>query len=183
MNKYKKLISTLVLMPCLCFGQTTQVASDITKYLRCEQSSEISKEVLIFKLLMSSDILIREPRGDFNIFAGTIKSGTVSVYGLSPSRIAILSRQGSDEVLVGSLFSKDFPLKEMQILGAFQGGLKRKIDFNDWFSKGQKTLKAEKIMISSEPVSNDNFLVAGVLEGGEKFVTCAKKRIINEILR
>lgn len=140
---------------------------------KCVPTGDIAPSLAAYRLLLSSKVVVKERRGPLTFYmAGFDPSWGSRIWNMIPSRIVVVEREGVGKALVGTLYSKDFPLSDRDIVGSFQGGLKRKIELRSFSAPQLAPSGVAAAQISAEPVSRDQHLMAGKLSSGERLLLC-----------
>jgi hypothetical protein len=141
---------------------------------KCTSTVSIAPSLAAYRLLLSSKVVVKEKKGPLTFYmAGMDRLSGVRIWNMNPTRIVVVERDGLPNALVGTLYSKDFPLSDRDIVGSFQGGLKRKIDLKNFSAPQLSTAGVSSAQVSIEPVSGQQHLMAGKLATGERLLICA----------
>lgn len=140
---------------------------------KCTPTGDITPALAAYRLLLSSRVVVKEKKGPLTFYmAGIDQASGARIWNMSPTRMVVAERDGVDKALVGTLYSKDFPLSDRDIVGAFQGGLKRKIELTAFSAPQLSTAGVVVAQISIEPVAGRQHLMVGRLGTGERLLIC-----------
>lgn len=186
------MVSNMKKIACLaailtCGGVSAQAVDRLDSTLealaKCSSSSDVAPSLAAYRLLLSSKVVVREKRGPVTIYSTPFESRSGSkIWGLLPTKIVVVEREGFDVALVGSLFSSDFPMNSAQIIDSFKGGLKRKIDMRLLARETIGGFRTSSVEVSTEPVFQSSHLVNVKLASGERVVFCARLQQIETLL-
>lgn len=151
---------------------------------KCSSATPVSPSLAAYRLLLSSKVVTRDRKGPVTIYAAPMaQNSAIKIWGLTPTKMVVVEREGSASALVGSLFSADFPLTNAQIVGAFQGGLKRQLDFRPLARTSMGGFPVSALEVTAEPVFQTSHLVNVKMASGERVVLCATTAQIEGLLR
>ena len=143
---------------------------------KCSSTAPIAPSLAAYRLLLSSKVVARERKGPMTLYMAPFDAQAGGrLWNLTPTRVVVVERDGSAQALVGSLYSKDFPMSERDIIGSFQGGLKRRIDLRPYPRAAFGGVQIQEAQLSAEPVFGVNHMLTGRLASGERLVICASK--------
>lgn len=185
----KKIITSALLavsMATILSPAQAQVHPMLDKALKCADIAGISPAVGAYALLESSKIVVRESRGPLTLYLGAFEQqgpGTVTIFGMIPNRLLVVSRKGQSLAVAGALYPAVQQLSDEQIVGSYKSGLKRSIDLDPVRGAALDSVEAVSAGISREPVSNNIHLLLARLASGERLALCAPKQILLNYIR
>lgn len=151
---------------------------------KCSAKVGIAPSMAAYRLLLSSKVVAKERKGPLTFYLASVdRQSNLRLWGVTPTRIIVAERDGVPNALIGSLYSKDFPMSDQDIVGSFQGGLKRKITLAPFSAAGLASAGVAGAAMSTEPVANNNHLMAARLASGERLVLCGTKQDFQAFLR
>lgn len=165
-------------------GAAERLDRALEEAAKCSAKTSMPPSLAAYRLLLSSKVVVKERLGPLTFYAAAVdRQSNVKLWQISPTRIVVLEREGVDRALVGSLYSKDFPLTDAQIVGSFQGGLNRKINLAQFSSPSLVRVGLVGMSMSTEPVANDRHMLAGRLASGDRLVVCGTRADFEAFIR
>lgn len=175
------------MLAAACGGQASaaeRLDRSLEEAAKCSAKGSIAPSMAAYRLLLSSKVVAKERKGPLTFYLASVDpKSNLKLWGVMPTRIIVAERDGVPSALVGSLYSKDFPMSDQDIVGAFQGGLKRKISLVQINAASLASAGVAGAALSAEPVANDNHLMAARLASGERLILCGSKAEFQAFLR
>lgn len=141
---------------------------------RCDMEKPMPPELAAFRLLQTSRVVVREPLGSMVVYLGSLDpKATVNLYGMTPSRWAVITRSGQPDALVGALYSSEAPIDDAAIAGSYQGGVKRKVELVAFSAANLTASGVRQAYLSTGAVKGPNSLMIAILKSGDRLVVCA----------
>jgi hypothetical protein len=179
---------TLAVLTCWACAAQAQAAERLDKALeaaaKCSSTQPMAPALASYRLLLSSSVVVKERRGALTFYLAAVdRQSGAKLWNITPTRILVAEREGYPRALVGSMYSKDFPMSDADIVGSFQGGLGRKITLAPLPSGRLSRSGLSSAAISVEPVAKQSHLLAAKLASGERLVLCAPMADLTAFLR
>ena len=151
---------------------------------KCSAKAPMAPSLAAYRLLLSSSVVAKERRGPLTFYLAAVdRQSNTKLWNISPTRILVAERAGYPNALIGSLYSKDFPMSDADIVGSFQGGLGRKIALSPLPAGKLSSVGLASAAISAEPVANRSHLLSARLASGERLVVCGSMEDLSAFLR
>lgn len=184
----KHWLSTLVLMGfCTVAGaQTTRIDPKLLELTNCKNAQLMAPAEATFRVMEMSKSLTRTKSGEITVYASLpdTSAGFVKVHGIVPSRLGVIVKNQVPFAVVGTIFEREAPIKDLEILQAFAKGLGKDFVMTEISSPVLKSFPGfVGAAMSSVPVgANDTHLLMIKTDRGARSVFCAPKVMWNRIL-
>ncbi len=184
---FKSILLTLSLsMFGLASAFAQRVDPVVLSHASCAMAEPLSPEIAAFRVLEMSQVLTRDKVGNVMLYGGMPdpEGGFLKVFNTYPSRVAVATKKGVPYGLIGSRYSKEAQIADVDILKAFAKGLQRDFTMMPFDSPlFKQTPVFAYAGMSDRPVAGESthLLLIG-LTTGERLVFCAPKAMLNRML-
>lgn len=176
-------MATSAMIGVSSFGADRLDAS-LARTASCASSGPLQPSLAAYRLLLSSKVVVKERRGTLTFYMGASEpNADTKLWNLTPTRIVVVERDGNSKALVGSLYSKTFPMNDREIVASFQGGLNRKIELVPFNKSSLVSIGILSAQVSTEPVFELNHLMMAIIGSGERLVICGSKAELDAFTR
>ena len=153
---------------------TEHLDSQLEASAKCIDKEAMIPSLAAYRLLLSSHVVVKSHAGPLTMYISPMDPrGGAKVWGLNPTRVVAVEKNGAKTALIGTLYSADYPLSDNALIGAFQGGLKRNVKLIGFSAPLWMAAGLSEASISSEPVYQNKHLFFGKIAQGERILLCA----------
>lgn len=186
--KMKKWITSVVLLGVCVLGnaQTAKIDPKLLELTNCKSSNLMAPAEATFRVMEMSKSLTRTKVGEVTVYASLpdTSGGFMKVHGIVPSRLGVIVKNQVPFAVVGTIFEKEAPIKDLEILQAFAKGLGKDFVMTEMTSPVLKGFPGfvGAAMSNVAVGPNDSYLLMIKTDKGNRSVFCAPKVMWNKIL-